>query len=330
MGKYFGSATNLLFPDSNQVFASLSKIGYIFFLFFAGVRMDLSLLRKIGKTPFILGILIFLISFVMPLLVQCDFPKDTSQTVGSMLANRIFNEMYFSTMVQTRFVAVSCLLMQLKILNSELGRLVMASSLVSEFLLIMTGTVLGFRGALAISKQVGLQAIYLSFAFIMSILILLRQMTFRFIRKTPEGTTMKEVYATVTMAVMFLLASSGEIAGMNYLYGPLIFGLVVPARSPLAEVLVTKFDTIASGFLLPIMTSFCASKFDLWKFIYLFDIALPLKISLIGFSIKILVVFVAVKCCGIPWRHTAVVTIILSAKGLYEVGMFLSFTNLKV
>jgi Kef-type K+ transport system membrane component KefB len=169
-----------------------------------------------------------------------------------------------------------------------------------------------------------------SLAYILFIVIILRQMIFTFIRITPQGQPLKEIYATITMACVFLLASSGDCVGLNYVFGPLILGLIVPARSPLAEILVQKFNTAASGFLLPLMTMFCASKIDLHQFISEFNTLVAFKISLIGFAIKVAVTFLSVYFYKLPLRHAAALTVILNAKGHFEVGTFISFNPLKV
>jgi Kef-type K+ transport system membrane component KefB len=78
------------------------------------------------------------------------------------------------------------------------------------------------------------------------------------------------------------------------------------------------------------MTMFCASKIDLHQFISEFNTLVAFKISLIGFAIKVAVTFLAVYFYKLPLRHAAALTVILNAKGHFEVGTFISFNPLKV
>ncbi|KAG6759966.1 hypothetical protein POTOM_036463 [Populus tomentosa] len=332
MGYYFGRTSDDLFHTSipNQVLSSLSKIGYILFVFFAGVQMDTTLIWKTGRKAFSLGAFVFATSFIMASCVAIYFPKDNGLTIGIKGGMIFTGNMYFESMIQTEFVGVCYILMQLQIINSQLGRLALASSMHYKLMSLVYNITNGFgRGLRTTSIRVGVQMVILSLAYILFIVIVLRQMIFTFIRITPQGQPLKEIYATITMACVFLLASSGDCVGLNYVFGPLILGLIVPARSPLAEILVQKFNTAASGFLLPLMTMFCASKIDLHQFISEFHTLVAFKISLIGFAIKLAVTFLGVYFYKLPLRHAAALTVILNAKGHYEVGTFISFNPLK-
>ncbi|KAL3578880.1 hypothetical protein D5086_020384 [Populus alba] len=332
MGYYFGRTSDDLFHTSipNQVLSSLSKIGYILFVFFAGVQMDTTLIWKTGRKAFSLGSFVFATSFIMASCVAIYFPKDNGLTIGIKGGMIFTGNMYFESMIQTEFVGVCYILMQLQIINSQLGRLALASSMHYKLMSLVYNITNGFgRGLRTTSIRVGVQMVILSLAYILFIVIVLRQMIFTFIRITPQGQPLKEIYATITMACVFLLASSGDCVGLNYVFGPLILGLIVPARSPLAEILVQKFNTAASGFLLPLMTMFCASKIDLHQFISEFHTLVAFKISLIGFAIKLAVTFLGVYFYKLPLRHAAALTVILNAKGHYEVGTFISFNPLK-
>ncbi|CAK7338904.1 unnamed protein product [Dovyalis caffra] len=332
MGNYFGSDYNFLFPRaSNQVMASLSKIGYSFFVFFAGVHMDTTLIWKTGsRKAFAIGLLIYVTVFIMELNIEFHFPKDNSlieSTRNGMITQGL---LYFGAMIHTEFVGVSYLLMELKIINSQLGRLALASSMHNTVLNLAIGILKGLKNVvLGISIRAGIQACITALAYFMFIGIILKKMVFTFIRRTPEGQPLKEIYATITMAFVLLLSSTGDTVGLNYLFGPLIFGFIVPARSPLAEVLTERFTTAVRGFLLPLMTMFCASKIDLRQFISEFSSLAIFKISLIGFGIKVAVIFIGVLCCKIPLRHAVALTVILNAKGVFEVGNFISYYSLK-
>ncbi|KAJ6900078.1 cation/H(+) antiporter 4-like [Populus alba x Populus x berolinensis] len=224
---------------------------------------------------------------------------------------------------------VSTILMQLKIINSQLGHLALASSLLFKLATFAVGTLFGFINAFVnISSQVGARIVIYSLALIVFTVVVSRKTMLFFIRSTPVGKPMKEIYTTMTVGVLFLLSAIGDEVGLHYMYGPLILGLAVPARSPLAEVLVAKFDTLVSGFFLPLMAVFCSSKLNLFQLIHEFKDAVHLQISLIGYVMKLLVTFIGAYFCKIPLRHAIALTIILNAKGITEIAQFLSFGDI--
>ncbi|KAL9388951.1 hypothetical protein Peur_017556 [Populus x canadensis] len=324
--------SELLFPTvvRNQVFASLSKIGYILFSFLIGVRMEPSLIWKTGRTATFLATLLFIFHHIAMLSIDVTFDKDKEKlTAGFVLAKEAFSAIYFASITTTEFVMVSTILMQLKIINSQLGHLALASSLLFKLATFAVGTLFGFINAFVnISSQVGARIVIYSLALIVFTVVVSRKTMLFFIRSTPVGKPMKEIYTTMTVGVLFLLSAIGDEVGLHYMYGPLILGLAVPARSPLAEVLVAKFDTLVSGFFLPLMAVFCSSKLNLFQFIHEFKDAVHLQISLIGYVMKLLVTFIGAYFCKIPLRHAIALTIILNAKGITEIAQFLSFGDI--
>ncbi|KAL3578972.1 hypothetical protein D5086_020476 [Populus alba] len=321
-----------LFPTvvRNQVFASLSKIGYILFSFLIGVRMEPSLIWKTGRTATFLATLLFIFHHIAMLSIEITFDEDKEKlTAGFVLAKEAFSAIYFASITTTEFVMVSTILMQLKIINSQLGHLALASSLLFKLATFAVGTLFGFINAFVnISSQVGTRIVIYSLALIVFTVVVSRKTMLFFIRSTPVGKPMKEIYTTMTVGVLFLLSAIGDEVGLHYMYGPLILGLAVPARSPLAEVLVAKFDTLVSGFFLPLMAVFCSSKLNLFQLIHEFKDAVHLQISLIGYVMKLLVTFIGAYFCKIPLRHAIALTIILNAKGITEIAQFLSFGDI--
>ncbi|KAJ6325028.1 hypothetical protein OIU76_012170 [Salix suchowensis] len=251
-----------LFPtvERNQVFASLSKIGYILFSFMIGVRMEPSLIWKTGRTATFLETLLFI------------------------------------------FHHIAMLSIELKIINSQLGHLALASSLLFKLATFAVGTLFGFINALTnISFQVGARIAIYSLALIVFTVVVSRKTINALLHQKHSGRE----------------ASEGNLHHHDLL-----------ARSPLAEVLVAKFDTLVSGFFLPLMAVFCSSKNNIFQFIHEFKDAVHLQISFIGYVMKLLVTFIGAYFCKIPFRHAIALTIILNAKGITEIAQFLSFGDI--
>ncbi|KAJ6991000.1 hypothetical protein NC653_019280 [Populus alba x Populus x berolinensis] len=328
MGKYFNNASSKLFPPYEEIIISLSKFGYVLFAFLAGVRTDPTLIGKTGRTALILGSLSSVTAFIILESTGFLFPKGL-KTGGAKNAKAMFARIYMACMIQTQFVGVSFILMQLKMINSQLGHIALASSLVNELLRLAFGLMSGFLYTFNVSERAGVQTIIFSLIFLVLILTLMKRLMLVVVRITPEGQPVKEIYATVTVATVFLISTWGDSIGLNYLVGPLILGLVLPARSPLAEILIAKFDTIVSGFLLPLMAMLYASKVDLWQIMKEFESLLIFKISLIGFTMKVAATFFLAKFCKIPTRHAVALALILNAKGINELGTLGSYSTFR-
>lgn len=113
------------FPDHNvQLMGTLGEFGYALFIFHSGVKMDISMVRRVGKRALYIGFL----SVFTPLLYA-------AATIAIMGKNKDekFKSFYLSPIYYiTSFPVIICVLSELKILNSELGRLAQSSAVIAD------------------------------------------------------------------------------------------------------------------------------------------------------------------------------------------------------
>ncbi|CAN0888385.1 Cation/H(+) antiporter 3 [Linum grandiflorum] len=328
--KWFPNEARLIFPPfPNQVLGSLSKIGYILFAFLAGIRMDPTLIRQSGRKSVFMGFLLFAYPFTMIHTIEVEFAKATIITAQLKFAIYKHVGIVLGAITTSQFVGVSHLLTQLRITNSQLGHLALATTLVSELLRFTYSSILGFVEALMfVARRAGIQAIIFSLLLIFFIVVVLRGFVLWAIRNTPQGKPMKEIYITMVVGVLLTLASMGDSVGMYYLFGPFLLGLVIPAGSPLASSLIDKLETAVNGLLVPIILMFCSTSFDLVLFCQDYSLILPFRISLLGYFLKLAFTFLMGLGFKLPAKDCAAYTLIVNAKGVLEVGIFLSFGNL--
>ncbi|KAF2319221.1 hypothetical protein GH714_014050 [Hevea brasiliensis] len=329
--RYFPNASKLLYPPvPNQVFASLLKIGLVLFTFLAAVRSDTSWITKIGKRGFILGVLLVGFPNLMTLDLKVIYDPKVSLTPPQISARDNNALLYLSSFTKSQFVDVSAILMQLRITNSRLGHLALASTLLGDIARFVGSNLwyLSTRIFAPVSPRIGFQSAILLIFFFM-LIVFLRTLTLWFIRVTPEGEPIKDIYVHFIVVVVLYLASLGDNMGLEYLWGPFLFGLLIPARSPLATTLTSKLDTVVYGLLVPLLSGFCASKFNLWVLLDHFEDALNFQMALIGYIIKLVATYLMVLFINIPFREAAALTLILNVKGTKEMGTFLSYTTLE-
>lgn len=332
MERFFPHASELLFPPvPNQVMASMIKIGYILFTFLAAVRMDISLVKKSGKRIIILGILISAFPYITVRSLTVKFDRDMTEAAkGSRLNNAV---LYFSAFTTSEFIDVSALLLQLKITNSRLGHLALATTLVCDVARICyDSTVNSVMSKLIFTTSI--RAVVLSFAylsiFLASTVLVAQRLILWFIRSTPPGKPIKDLYSNFVIAAVLVSSCLGDSVGLNYLMGPLTLGLVVPAGSPLATNLTSKLDTVVSGLLIPLLYIFCASKFNLWVFLAHCNEALNFQMAIVGYAIKLVATASLIIFMMIDFRDAITLALILNFKGPREMGTFYSYTPIEV
>ncbi|KAK8563042.1 hypothetical protein V6N12_011103 [Hibiscus sabdariffa] len=315
-----------VFPDfyslintSDESVAALGAaggFGFVYFLFLSTVKMDVSLTFKSGKKAVYIGVL----TVVVPL-ISCLITIKMRHPGINLFTNRIF---FLSTSYAgTSFQVIYCLLSELRILNSELGRLGLSSALIGDMvtlLLTMFSTWVNSgiqRGALAVLIDIGMASI-----FMFIVLFVLRPVMKWVVNHTPEASQINDICFYFVVLAFMLSPRVGEYFHINPKYGLIIFGLAVPDGPPLGSALVEKLDPITSGLFLPIFTT-CGMRFNLAAIkrpnLYAKDHALGATLALV---IKFGVSLVLAVSCKMPLRDSLALALIMISKGIVEIGSY--------
>lgn len=170
--------------ESVMILDLYALLGIYIFTFIVGIRTDVTVVKRAGSLSLIIGIT----SFCLPLLM--------TKVVAVFLESNVEMEEDFQNSINAlsflqsiiNFHGMYSILIELKLLNSELGRLALSSSMIgsicSWFCAVVGRSVMDVRNGL--SKQVlGTLSSRLFFAF--SLVFICRPVMSWMIKKTPEG-----------------------------------------------------------------------------------------------------------------------------------------------
>ncbi|KAF9621941.1 hypothetical protein IFM89_029161, partial [Coptis chinensis] len=162
------------------------------------------------------------------------------------------------------FPVITCFLSDLKILNSELGRLASSSSLIYDICSVVSIVIFKIsfmlKGEKAFANTLGSIT---SAAFLLAIAVfLVRPAALWVIKKTPEGKPVREIYLCSFIMLLIAFTFVSQITGQGYVMAPFIFGLAIPYGPPLGSALEEKFDCFISVLLMPIFYTLCGLKTD--------------------------------------------------------------------
>ncbi|KAK8563019.1 hypothetical protein V6N13_018434 [Hibiscus sabdariffa] len=303
--------------DSIAALGAVGGIGFVYFLFLSAVKMDVSLTFKSGKKAVYIGIL----TVVVPMISGLITIKMCHPTID-LFANRVF---FLSiSYAGTSFQVIHCLLSELKILNSELGRLGLSSALIGDMVTLIftilgtwvsSGVQLGALGALV--------DIIASSIFMLLVLFVLRPVLKWVVNNTPEAGQIKDICFYLVVVAFMLSPRVAYLLHLNPKYGAIVCGLAVPDGPPLGSVLVEKLDPITSGLLLPIFTATCGMRFNLTDIKkpdhYASDHAIAATVALI---IKFCVCLVLAMSCKMRIRNSLALALIMISKGIVEIGSY--------
>ncbi|KAM1049408.1 hypothetical protein FF1_028444 [Malus domestica] len=324
-----GTFKESLFPlISQDVIGTASVFGYCLFMFLIGVKMDVGLIRRTGNKALAIGVLSLVVPFAFgfSIAAACVYFTHREQDLETVF-------FVAGTHSLTSFAVVSSLLEDLKLLNSELGRLGLSTALISDMLnVIITSTATFFRVFMGTGqpKYKICTDIASLIGFLLTVVFIIRPAFFWIVRHTPAGKPVKDVYLYTIFVLLMLSAFLSHAFDQTALFGAFILGLAVPAGPPLGSALVKMLDCVASGVLVPLFVTVCSMKADLSFATY--DgklLMLDVILLVVTFVSKVIACFVPALICKMPFNDALAIGFIMSAKGIVELASYSLFHDFK-
>lgn len=280
--------------------------------------MDVSLVTNSGKKSFSIA----LFSIAVPLIMTTGLALILQRTVTMepALHKSLFTIAIFQSC--NSFYVVACLLADLKLLNSELGRLALSSSLISGSIS-WVGLIVFFTIRLSIvGKENSLPWMVLCLCCLVFLIVfILRPIMLWMISRTAREKAIKEVYIFSIFVMILVCAMFGEYIGQHFMLGPMILGLAVPDGPPLGSALVDKLDTFVSSVLLPTYFMFSGSGINLFL-IQMKTLGIMELMVFVAFVGKVLGTMVPSLYCKMPLVDALCLGLVMSTQGITDILMW--------
>ncbi|KAM4095912.1 hypothetical protein ACJW30_08G066900 [Castanea mollissima] len=260
LGKFSALAATIYPRQSLYLSKTLGNFACLLFMFLVGVKMDLSMVTKSGKKAFVIG----LCAFLLPLTLSTTFASILKHNVT--LEQNLYKSLIPIAVFQSTssFHVITCLLADLNLLNSELGRLATSSSMVSgicSWIWLMMSLMVRQS---SISKKNTISLQLLSVASMLLIIICIMRPTLLWMtEQTAKRKVLKESYINFIFLMILICALLSEVNGIHFMLGPMILGLAVPDGWPLGSAIVGKLDSYVSSILLPSYFVYSCAAIDL-------------------------------------------------------------------
>ncbi|XVF52540.1 hypothetical protein PTKIN_Ptkin05aG0026600 [Pterospermum kingtungense] len=315
--------------DSVAVLGTVGSLGYVFFLFLNGVKIDVSMAYKSGRKVLLIGIL----SVVVPV-IFCLITLEALQPKRDTSKDNLFTRKAFLLAVTysgTSFPVIHSLLSELKILNSELGRLGLSAALVGDIVtLVLTNIGLWVKFGFEKKPLMGLMDCGLGIVFVLVLVFVLRPLMKWLVKRTPEAGHIKDTFFYFIIFTFLVSPKVTEVLHIFVLFGPFIIGLAIPDGPPLGSDLVEKLDPVISGLFLPLFATTCGMRVNLYELKNLknhhYFAAHQALAAVVTLIVKFAVSLVLPLLSKMPARDSFALAFILIAKGIVEIGSY-SFLN---
>lgn len=277
-----------------------------------GLELDIRALRKIGKK----AILIAMIGIAVPFAGAAGI----SSLVRSTLApsTRIGPLIVFlgAPLAISAFSVLVRIMAELKILSSELGKLAVPAAAMND---VTVWTLLAVGVAIAGAKDNPLTPIWVLLcgaAFALIMFTVVRMFMTLIAHRAMKQTQGTEIYVCITLVGVLLAGFFSDAIGVHPLFGPFLFGLVIPKDNAFPKMIIEKIEDFVIGLMLPLFFASSGLKTDLGALHGAISLGFLLLFFVIAAGGKITGTFVVARLCGLPNRKALILGFLMNTKGL--------------
>ncbi|KAJ7959890.1 Cation/H(+) antiporter like [Quillaja saponaria] len=289
--------SNYVFPD-NAIFVvrNIGIMGFMFFLFVTGVKMDISHLKRAGRKHLymaLIGVIVPTVATtIVALITRKDMDKELAKfsTIGGIASN----------LGITAFPVLYPVLKELNLLSSDVGRMAITMAIISD-----------------------------AVAFIMTFI---RRAMEWIVEKTPQGQLVDQSYVIVILLGVFVMGFLTDMFGLAIANGPLWLGLIIPDGPPLGSTLVERSETILVELLMPFTFAMVGLYTDVFAMIeFGWSNLMPLFAMVVtGYISKFVSTLLATFIFELPVRDGVTISLIMSLRGQIELLLFVHWVDKKM
>jgi Kef-type K+ transport system membrane component KefB len=307
-----------LFPTSGAVFEgrdAVIQICMLFFLFAAGLEMNLSLVKKRVNNIAWASLMGIIIPFVLGLSVVLLFPE---MWEGHFNIDPSLFAMFMGTALSISALPVIVrILMDLNLMNTDMGMIITGTATINDlvgwslFAFILSN--LAPESSINIPPYMTFLLVFLLFAFMITIGRDLAQRTLKWLRAYMPW---PGAFLGITAILILIAAACAEAIGIHSVFGAFLVGLAFSqsrGERDQAHEMVYQF---VMYFFAPLYFVSIGLRAN---FVASFDLALVLVILLIACVGKVLGVTLGLRISKMPWKESAVIGFALNARGAMEI-----------
>ncbi|KAF8010550.1 hypothetical protein BT93_J1246 [Corymbia citriodora subsp. variegata] len=321
-------AHNVFPPGSVVILMTLAEMGFVIHLFTLGIQVDTRMMTKVGKRATLIGSVCFLLPFALGFLTL--FMLSSFGNLEAHLKHRLLIVIAINSV--STFPSVTSLLTDLRILNSEVGRMATHVSLVCDvWSWSLSMAVSSFALASEDSKMGSVWLVIFTVAFVMAIAFIVRPIFRRSDKRAKEGEGEEEEEAQFfwVMIILFCCVLLSEILGQHAGFGAFLVGLALPGRLPLGSALVQKLDTFSNVLLVPAFMATSGFRVNPWGMGGTSSVFMELVIMM-GYIGKFCGTLVLAICCGVPFWDAIPLGLIMCCKGIIEIAIYISLYDREI
>jgi Kef-type K+ transport system membrane component KefB len=312
LGAYFPSASLVLFPDASlPVLKLLGQVGVILFMFRIGLDLDRAAVRGHAHAAVAISHASILLPFLLGVLAAMQL-YTTHAPAG--IAFEPFALFVGVAMSITAFPVLARILEERRLSRTALGSAVLACAAVDDVTAwaLLTVAVAVVSAGDHLTTAVVLTAVAL---FTVFMALAVRPVLDRVLR---AGEAPGSGATAIVLSVLFASALTTEALGVHALFGAFLAGTVMPADERFRAGLRRHFESVGSGFLLPLFFVVTGLRTNLGLMSGVADWLAFAAIVIIAIAGKFAGSALTARLMGLDWNSALLVGSLMNTRGLME------------
>ncbi|XP_038980383.1 cation/H(+) antiporter 15-like [Phoenix dactylifera] len=333
LGNFFNEAYDLM-PDQNYVLLdTAANFALTYYMFMVAVELDVRTIRGMGRKVLIIAVVGMVLAFVVSftsayalglrpdiVIKMPGFPDPPANSRADEKVTPFL--LFFSLAVSvTGLPVLTRIITELKLLNSPLGPLSMASAILNDMfawiLLAVTLAATGGKDGKSVSLLVPLWVTLAGAAFVLVCFYVVRPGIARMARRTPEGERMSDFHLGIILAGVPATGFLSDLIGIHSIFGSFIYGLAVP-NGPLTAHLIERMEPFLENMLLPLFFANSGFRTNIFTILPLWAISSFAAVVVLSTLAKVVGTIIVAMFYSISFRDSLALGFLMSVKGPVE------------
>lgn len=307
----------LLFPETGPVFQgrdALIQICMLFFLFTAGLEMNLDLIKKQGSNIAWASSMGIIVPFIMGFGIVFLFPD--------MWREHFYGKTLFFAMFMGTALSISALpvivrtLMDLGLMKTNIGMIITGAATIDDlvgwslFAFILSN--FAHESVMNIPPLMTLALVLLLFVFMVTIGRFLAQKSQKWFK---EHLPWPGSFLGITTVLVLLAATCAELIGIHSVFGAFLVGLAYSQNLDKREDAHEMIYQFVMYFFAPLYFVSIGLRAN---FVESFDLVLVLAVLIVACLGKVFGVSLGLRIGKMPWRQSVAIGFAMNARGAME------------
>ncbi|KAM0999074.1 hypothetical protein FF1_005826 [Malus domestica] len=321
--------TSVMFPKNSKfIVRNIGLIGFTYYFFLSGVKMDLSLVKKTNKKQLYMAFAGVLLPFIVISIVAFSLRKSMDKELARISSLGFIS----SGLALPLFPVIHAILKELNLLSSEIGRLALSISVISDaiggcIMVLFEAAKQGEGNHLAVLWYLISVVVFVAF-----IVFVIRRSLLKVAETTPEGQPVDQAYVVSILLGVLVMGCLGDISGITIVNGAFWLGFAIPDGPPLGSTIVERSEMVIVDVLMPFSFAMVGLSVDVnamssvgWS-----SLSPLFAITATAYVAKLLGTLITSAFFELPLRDGVTLSFMMILKGQVEIVVLLHWMDKKI